>query len=126
MKAEVSNILEYFKINILNSLSSQLHTLHTKKKQNEGELSIDLLHQVQKETSLKYFPLDKTEIYHICEQQHTTIYFLSLQELKFVYVHASTEGEQVYFISQKFSWKPHLLGMIPNPMHSYNPYWNNP
>jgi len=59
MRQEIGNILEEFKIEILNSLRSQLDTLQMKKEE-------------EKKKSGKECPLDHIKVCGICSEDHAT------------------------------------------------------
>jgi len=62
-KAELGNLLDNLKIDIINSLSSQLKILHTKRKKEEVELALAIFYsEFQKKHPLTKFPLNNVEV----------------------------------------------------------------
>jgi hypothetical protein len=100
-RAEIGNILDTFKTDILSSLSSQLDTFQAKKKK-EANLALAIFcSRCQKKHPLRECPLDNIKVCDIYEQNHDTKSFPSLPELKEFYQEASGETKQIYFRAQK-------------------------
>lgn len=71
--AEIGNLFDNLRTNILSTLSSQLDTLQAKHKQMELEKTMAIFYpQCRKKHPLKEFPLNTVETFAICEQIHST------------------------------------------------------
>ncbi|MCY6524931.1 hypothetical protein, partial [Actinobacillus pleuropneumoniae] len=71
-KVELGNLLDRFKIDILNTLSSQLDSLQDKNKDGDELALIIFCCKCRKEHPLQECPLKKVKTCNICEKNHST------------------------------------------------------
>ena len=91
-RAEVGNILENFKIDILSTLTTQLDVLQAKQKQAEAEQTLAIFfHRCRKKHGSRECPLDMVQVYVICTKYHDTEQCPSLPGLKYVFREAEEE-----------------------------------
>ena len=121
--AEIANLLEEFKIEMLSSFASQIDTLQVKKKQAEVEAALAIFcSKCREKHPLRECPLDKVPICTICEKDHETQQFPSLLGITAFLQPTEEEAEVVYLLTQRRQWKPRGQGM-----NSSTPFscWNN-
>jgi hypothetical protein len=73
MRIELGNLLEKFKIDILNTISSQLDTMKIKREQEKENVALAIFyHQCRRKHCEKEFPLNVIEICGIFTEDHPT------------------------------------------------------
>ena len=88
-RAEVGNLLENFKTNILSTLTTQLDVLQTKQKKVEAEQTLAIFfHRCRKKHGPRECPLDIVQVCTICTKDHDIDEFPSLPGLKVVFKEA--------------------------------------
>ena len=101
-RVDISNLLDNFKIDILNTLGSQLDTLKIKQKKEEENVALTIFRpKCRKGHPLREFLLDNIELCGICAENHTTNNFSSLPELKSVYQGNQEAREKLCFVAPK-------------------------
>ena len=84
--ADIGKLLEYFKIDILGTLTMQFDTMQAKQKQVEAEQNLVFFcPRCRKKHSHKECPLDVIKVCAICTKDHPTEGCPSLPGLKAVY-----------------------------------------
>jgi len=123
--AEIGNLLEEFKTEMLSSFASQIDTLQVKKKQAKSEAAPAIFcSKCREKHPLRECPLDKVPICTICEKDHETQQCPSLPGIKAALQSTEEEAEAVYLMTQRRQWQPRGQGMNPNiPFNRWN---NNP
>ena len=72
-RAEIGNLVEEFKTEMLSSFASQIDTLQVKKKQDEAEAALAVFcPKCRDKHPLRECPLDKIPICTLCEKDHET------------------------------------------------------
>jgi hypothetical protein len=122
IRAEIGNMLEEFKTNVLISLSSQLDTLQMKKKKQNIERALAIFFpKCRMKHPWMEYPLDQIQVCGICSEDHATCNCTSLPGLKVVYQKAE-ELEKLCFVSQKSPWHPRPQGMVQDQSQYFNSY----
>ena len=80
-RTKLGNLLEYFKMDILGSISSQLDTLNIKWKLEDEALTTSCP-RCRKRHDAKYFPLNNAKVCAICAENHETKNCPSLPRLQ--------------------------------------------
>ena len=71
--AEIGNLLENFKTEMMSSISSKIDVLREKQKQAVEDLTLGVFcPRCRKNHPLKEFPLDKVEVCQLCNLNHDT------------------------------------------------------
>jgi len=105
--AEIGNLLEEFKTEMLSSFSSQIDTLQVKKKQAEAEAALAIFYSKCREKHpLRECPLEKVPICTICEKDHETQQCPALLGIKAALQPTEEEAEVVYLMTQRRQWQP--------------------
>lgn len=121
-RAEIGNLLEEFKTEILSSFASQIDALQVKKKQAEAEATLAIFYsKCRGKHPLRECPLDKTPICTICEKDHEAQQCPSLPGIKAALQTTEEEAEAVYLMTQRRQW-PQRQGMSSNTTFIR---WNN-
>jgi len=103
--AEIGNLLEDFKTDILGTLTMQLSIMQAKQKQEIAEKNLAIFYlKCRKKHSHKECPLDVVEICAICTKDHSTENCPSLPGLKAVYNEGEEETEPFYLLNQHRQW----------------------
>ena len=126
--AEIGNLLENFKTEMMSSISSKIDVLRAKQKQAVEDLTLGIFfHKCWKNHPLKECPLDKVEVCQLCELNHYTKECPSLPQVKVVLQESTPDVEPTYFIAQKKPWRPQNQGMAPDlfPFSDNMNNWNN-
>ena len=125
-RAEIGNLLENFKTDIMGTLTTQLDIVQAKQKQLEAEQNMAIFcPRCRKKHSHKECPLDKVQTCAICTKDHLTESCPSLPGLKAVYKEAEEEPKSVNSINQRRPWQPRQPGMFPDPTSFFqNPQYN--
>jgi hypothetical protein len=85
-RAEVGNLLEKFKTDILSTLTTQLDVLQAKQKKTEAEQMLAIFfHRCRRKHGPRDFPLDVVWVCTICTKDHDTEQCPSLPGLKVVF-----------------------------------------
>lgn len=72
-RAELGNLFEYFKIDLLSTLGNQIETLKEKKRQDEQEQDLSIFcPKCRHKHALKECPLDNVQIFGFCIENHDT------------------------------------------------------
>lgn len=120
--AEIGNLLENFKTNILGTLTTQLDIMKAKQKQEEVEQNLAIFcPRCKKKHNHKECPLDAVQACAIRIKDHSMESYPSLPGLKAVYKEAEEDPEPVYLLNQHCQWQPRQLGMFPDPASSFQP-----
>ena len=99
-RADIGNILENFKTDMMNSIYSQLDVMREIHKQVAEDLVLGVFFpKCKKKHPPKECPLDKAEVCGMCELEHDTKYCPSLPKSKAVFHASIVNTEQAYFIS---------------------------
>jgi len=122
-RAEIGNLLEEFKTEMLSSFASQIDALQVRKKQAEAEAALAIFcSKCREKHPLRECPLDKVPICTICEKDHETQQCPSLPGIKAALQSTEEEAEAVYLMTQRRQWQPQGQNMNSNT--SFN-RWNN-
>ena len=120
MKAEIRNLLDNLRIDILSTLSSQMDTLQVKHKQLELDRTMAIFCPTcRKKHSYRECPLKSIEECEICELNHAKSSCPSLPGLKVVFQGTGKYMEKLYLMGSRNPWQPRpLMGnqdMYPDP-----------
>jgi hypothetical protein len=123
-RAEIGNLLEDFKTEMLSSFASQMDTLQIKKKQAEVEAALSIFcPQCRDKHPKRECPLDRKTICTICDKDHDTQNYPSLPGIKAALQSTDEEAEAVYLMTQRRQWQPRGQGMNSNmPFNRWNNY----
>ena len=100
IRAEIGNLLEEFKTEMLSSFASQIDTLQVKKKQAEAEAALAIFcFKCREKHPLRECPLDKVPVCTICEKDHETQQCPSLPRIKAALQSIEEEAEEVYLMT---------------------------
>lgn len=122
-RAEIGNLLEEFKTEMLSSFALQLDTLQVKKKQAEAEATLAFFcPKCRDKHPLRECLRDKIPICTLCEKDHETEQCPSLPGIKAALQPTEEEAEAVYLLTQRRQWQPKGQGM--NSSMPFN-RWNN-
>jgi hypothetical protein len=123
-RAEIGNLLEGFKNEMLSSFASQMDTLQIKKKQAEAEAALSIFcPQCRDKHPKRECPLDRKPICTICDKDHDTQNCPSLPSIKAALQPTDEEAEAVYMMTQRRQWQPRGQGMNSNmPFNRWNNY----
>jgi hypothetical protein len=125
-RAEIGNLLEGFKTEMLSSFASQIDTLQIQKKQAEAEAALSIFcSKCRDKHPRRECPLDKKPICTICDKDHETQQCPSLPGIKAALQPTDEEAEAVYLLTQRRQWKPRGQGMNPNMPFTSSNHWNN-
>jgi hypothetical protein len=104
-RAEIGNLLESFKIEMINSFTSQMDTMQVKQKQVESEqvLCIFCL-KSRKKHPPRECPLNSVQVCLICELDHATDQCPYLPGVKESMKATNEEAEAIYLITQRRQW----------------------
>jgi hypothetical protein len=98
-RAEIGNMLENFKTEMINSFSSQMDTLQVKQKKVELEQALCIFYpKCRKKHPPRECPLNSVQVCLICELDHPTDQFPSLLGVKASMKATNEEAEDVYQI----------------------------
>jgi hypothetical protein len=124
-RAEIGNLLEDFKTDMLSSFASQMDTLQIKKKQAEAEVALSIFcPQCRDKHPKRECPLDKKPICTICDKDHDTQNCPSLPGIKAALQPTDEEAEAVYLMTQRRQWQLRGQGMNSNmPFNRWNNYF---
>jgi len=121
-RAEIGNLLENFKTDILGTLKTQFDIMQAKQKQANAEKNLAIFcPKCRNKHSQKECPLDAVQVCTICTKGHSTENCPSLPILKAVYKVAEEEPELVYLLNQCHQWQLRQSGMFPDPASSFQP-----
>jgi hypothetical protein len=114
-RAEVGNLLEKFKTNILSTLTTQLDVLQAKQKKTEAKQTLAIFfHRCRRKHGPRDFPLDMVRVCAIFTKDHDTEQCPSLLRLKVVFIKEEEEEEKpLYLMDQHHQWK----NRPPNTLH---------
>jgi len=119
-RAEIKNLLENSKTDILGTLTTQLDVMQAKQKQMEAEQNLEIFYpRCRKKHSHKECPLDVVRTCTLCTKDHLMESYPSLPRLKEVYKEAEEEPESVYLLNQCCQWQPRKSGMFLDPTSSF-------
>ena len=126
-RAEIGNLLEDFKTDILGTLTRQLDIMQAKQKQAKEEQNLVIFcPRCRKKHSHKECLLDMVQTCAICTKDHATESCPSLQGLKAVYKEVEEETEPVYLLNQRSQWQPRQTGTLADPSSFFqNPQYNS-
>ena len=116
-RAEIGNLLEEFKTDLLSTLGTQIDTLKAKKRQEEEDQMMAIFcPNWQKKHALKDYPLENIQVCSFCTENHDIFHYSKVKILQNCNVVANTDMENVYFMGEKRPWqpKPPPQGMFPN------------
>ena len=124
VRVELGNLLENFKIDILSTLSSQLDTIKTKKKQDEENAILTIFFsRCRKRHPLKECPLNNVSICGFYTDNHQIENCPSFLELQAIFK-AGNEDSAI-----RKPWQPRNSGGYQEqqnfmPYHTYPQPWN--
>ena len=122
MQAEIGNLLENSKTDILRTLKTQLDIMQAKQKQVEAEQNLEIFYpRCRKKHNHKECSLHAVQICAICTKDHLMESCPSLHGLKAVYKEVEEEPESVYLLNQRHQWQPQQSGMFSDPTSSFQP-----
>jgi hypothetical protein len=123
-RAEIGNLLEYFKTEMLRSFASQMDSLYIKKKHAEVEAALSIFYpQCRDKHPKRECPFDRKPICTICDKDHDTQNCPSLPGIKAALQPTDEEAEAVYLMTQRRQWQPRRQGMNSNmPFNRWNNY----
>jgi protein-tyrosine-phosphatase len=99
-RAEVANLLEKFKTDILRTLNTQLDVLQAKQKKTKEEQTLAIFfHRCRRKHGPRDCPLDVVQVCAICTKDHDTEQFPSLPRLKDVFREAKEETKPLYLMA---------------------------
>lgn len=117
-RAEIGNLSEEFKTDILSTLGTQIDTLKAKKRQEEEDQLMDVFcPKCRKKHALKDYPLEKIQVCAFRTENHDIFHCSKVKILQNCNVVANTYLEKVYFMGAKRPWQPRPpppAGMFPN------------
>ena len=116
-RAEIGNLLEEFKTDLLSTLGNQIDTLKAKKKQeDEDQIMAIFCPKCRKKHALKDCPLENIQICAFCTEHHDMFNCPKVKVLQNCNMAADAEKENVYYMGTKRPWqpKPAPQGMFPN------------
>jgi hypothetical protein len=121
MRAEIGNLLEKFKTDILSTIGSQLETLKIKNKQ-EGESTTMRIYcpRCKRKQSSRECPLDNISVCGFCTEDHSTEKCPSLPILLAIYK-SGDPGESSY--APRRPWQPRNQPTYPNLQSQVPPYY---
>jgi hypothetical protein len=103
-RAEIGNLLEKFKTNILSTIGSQLDTLKIKKKKEEENLAMNIYFpRYRRKHSSREFPLDNIYVCGFCTEDHSTEKCRTLLSLLAIYW-SGDPGDSSY--APRRPWQP--------------------
>jgi len=115
-RAEIGNLLEDFKMDILETLTTKLDIMQAKQKQVEAEQNLVIFcPRCRKKHSHKECPLDIVQTCAICIKEHATKNYPSLPGLKAVFKEAKEEAKPVYLLNQRHQWQARQICMPTDP-----------
>jgi hypothetical protein len=104
-QAEIGNLLENFKTDILGTLTTQLDVLQVKQKQAEEEHLLAIFFpRCRRKHGSRECPLDVVQNYAIFAQKHATEQCPSILGLKFIFKEEKEEIKLVYLMAQCHQW----------------------
>jgi hypothetical protein len=119
-RAEVGNLLENFKTDILSTLTTQLDVLQAKQKQAEAEQTLAIFfHRCRKKHGPRECPLDVVRVCAICAKDHATEQCPSLPGLKVVFREAEEETKPLYLMAQRRQWQARPPNTLRTPPLSF-------
>jgi hypothetical protein len=125
-RAEIGNLLENFKTEMINSFASQIDTLQIKQKQAESEQALCIFcPKCRKKHPPRECPLNSVQVCLICELDHATDQCPSLPGVKASMKETNEEAEVAYLITQRRQWQPRSQGMNSQFSPATLNYWNN-
>ena len=106
-KAEIENLLDNLRTNMLSTLSAQMDTLQVKQTQLELDRTMAIFCPTcRKKHPERKFPLKSIEECAIYEINHATSSCPSLPSLKAVFQGTGKDMEQLYLMGSRKPWKP--------------------
>ena len=112
----------------MSSISLEIDVLREKQKQAIEDLKLGIFYpKCRKNHPLKEFPLDKVEVFQLCEMNHDTKECPSLPQVKVVLQESTPDVEPTYFIAQNKPEQPQNQGMTLDlfPFSNNMNNWNN-
>jgi len=116
-RAEIGNLLEEFKTDLLSTLGNQIDTLKAKKKQeDENHIMSIFCPKCRKKHALKDCPLENIQVCALCTEHHDMFNYPKVKVLQNCNMAPNTEMENVYYMGTKRPWQPRpaTQGMFPN------------
>ena len=106
-KAEIGNLLDNMRTNILSTLSTRMDTLQVKHKQLELDRTMVIFCPTcRKKHPERECPLNSIEEFAICELNHATSSCPSILGLKAVFQGTGKDMEQLYLMGSRNPWQP--------------------
>lgn len=107
IKCESGNMLEYFKSEMMQTLSLKMDTMQIKRKQEKEERALAIFcPRCTRRHPRNECALNLIDIYFVCEENHSTDRFPSLLGLKVVYHGTERVTEQLCYINQRRPHRP--------------------
>ena len=116
-RAEIGNLLEEFKTDLLSTLGNQIDTLKAKRKQeDEDQIMAIFCPKRRKKHALKDCPLENIQVCAFCTENHDIFNCSKVKVLQNCNMAANAEMENVYYMGTKRPWQPRPApqGMFPN------------
>jgi hypothetical protein len=124
-RAEVGNLLENFKTDILSTLTTQLDVLQAKQKKIEAEQTLAIFfHRCRRKHGPRDFPLDVVQVCAICAKDHDTEQCPSLPGLKVVFREAEEETKSLYLMAQHRQWQNRPPNTLQDPSSFFSGQYN--
>jgi hypothetical protein len=118
-RIELGNLLEKFKTDILNTISSQLDTIKIKRKQEEENATLAIFcPRCRKRHPEKECPINVIEICGLCTEYHPTSECPSLPRLKSIFKGGGEPHETSY--PPKRTWRQQNPNMFVDPTTQYS------
>ena len=120
-RIELVNLLENFKANILGTLSSQLDTIKTKRKQDEEYAILSIFcSRCRKMNPLRECPLNVVSICGLCADNHSTEYCPSFHGLTFTIHTKKMMATQNAGPTRAYITTVHTLQYLPSTVELSN------
>jgi len=116
-RAEIGNLLEEFKTDLLSTLGNQIDTLKAKKKQEDEDQIMAIFYpKCRKKHALKDCPLENIQVCAFYTENHDIFNCSKVKVLQNCNMAANAEMENVYYMGTKRPWQPRPApqGMFPN------------
>ena len=116
-RAEIGNLLEEFKTDLLSTLGNQIDTLKAKKKQEDEDQIMGIFcPKCQKKHALKDCPLENIQVCAFCTENHDILNCSKVKVLQNCNMAANAEMEIFYYMVARRPWQPRPApqGMFPN------------
>lgn len=104
-RAEIGNLLEEIKTDLLSTLGTQIDTLKAKKRQeDEDQIMAIFCPKFQKKHALKYCPLENIQVCAFCTENHDIFNCSKVKVLQNCNMAANADMENAYYMGTKRPW----------------------